>query len=207
MTVTVKGVAASAANSGKKIDAIIKTVQKDYETAKERVQTAAIMIVEHAMAYGDCDRAKKLVRAVPARERNSLIGYFQIVSPIGVKMGKTVNDDACKLVKVESKGYNPFSIDKAKALKWYDDPAGANPEPKPLNTYNDFFSIVDGILAKAIKDADKDDKYSPDDRDRVKNGASSIRVLVNKFRATELAAQQASADAGQEAVPPVAVTA
>lgn len=176
-----------SATSLRVIDSMIDGVRKHYSKANTSVQVAALAIMEHAKAYGDCDRAKVLARAVPARERNSLIGWFSMFSPIGIAMGKTAKDDRCRFIKPESKSYNKFNLDGARANMWYDDPAGANPEPKPLSTLTDFYYVIDNMLKKAIADCEKGDKYAPEEADRVKSEAESMRKLMAAQRAATAA--------------------
>ncbi len=182
-----------ARSNGRVIDGMIENVRKHYTKAGTSVQIAGLAIIEHAIAYGDCDRAKHLCRAVPARERNSLIGWFQMFSPIGVQMGKPAKDDKCRLIKPESAKYNAFNLDGARANMWYDDPAGVNPVPKPLNTLGDFYHIVDSMLKKAIKDAEEGDKYDPEQADTVKAEAETLRKMIGQHRAKSLAATEVNA--------------
>lgn len=192
----------------KKIDGMIKGVSKGYGTVQNLVQETAVLIVMHAKDYGDCSRAKALARAVPARERNSLIGWFSKYSPIGIKMGQVAKDDQVRFIKPESKNYNDFDIDGAKANMWWDDPAGANPEPKPLNTLADFWDVVDKMIQREIKNAAKtgdDAKYAEGDREKVLTQAAEARKLLTKFRATTIA-NDVIAETGLD-VPPVTVPA
>lgn len=174
----------------KKIDGMIKGVVKGYSSAQNLVQETAVLIVMHAKDYGDCSRAKALARAVPARERNSLIGWFSKYSPIGIKMGNVAKDDQVRFIKPESKNYNDFDIDGAKANMWYDDPAGANPEPKPLNTLENFWEIMLKMADREIKNAEKtgdDAKYDEADREKVLQMGKEVKRLLSRYQATTIA--------------------
>ena len=157
----------------KQIDANIKSIQNRYETVREKVQETALAIIEHAKDHGDCTRAVKLCRALPARERNSLIGWFSLYSPIGVRMGKTTKEDNCRFIKEDSKRYNIFNLDGAKANKWYDDPANENAAPKPLNTLDDFFKSMYANLDRVQKQMDE--KFIEGDRESVNEAITKIR--------------------------------
>lgn len=182
---TTINVVASQASSQNVTKLVTKAV-KAYGTAQDNVQDAAFAIIEHAFNYGDCSQAKTLARGVPARERNSLIGYFALFSPIGVQMGKTAKEDACRFIKETSNNYNAFNLEGAKVHLWYDDPANVNSVPAPLNTILDFYQIIDRMLKKAIKDSETDGKYDPDQSENVKAQATDLMTIVNKYRAKHI---------------------
>lgn len=165
----------------KQIDAKIKSIKTNYVKVREQVQIAAIAIITHASEYGDCTRAVKLIRAIPARERNSLIGYFSLYSPIGVQLGKTAIDDKCRFIKETSKNYNIFNLEGARANMWYDDPANANPEPAPLKTLDDCYSNVSAIFERMTRSAD--DKFTPEAQQSVKAFIEHMKSEVSKYRA------------------------
>ena len=174
--------------SSDNVTKLVKSAVKAYGTARGNVQAAAIAIIEHAQAYGDCSQAKVLARGVPVRERNSLIGYFAMFSPIGIKMGATAKDDACRFIRPESNLYNTFNLDGAKAHNWFDDPGNVNAPPKPLATIVDFYEVIDRMLKKAIADAEKDEKYVPEQVGAVKEQAQDLLGIVNKYRAKHIVA-------------------
>lgn len=190
--------------SAKLVNRLVKNAIKGYKNAQEQVQQAALAIIAHTQAYGDCSQAKVLVRGIPARERNSLIGWFLLFSPIGVQLGKTAADDRCKIVKESTvanfrrdqalegaEKFPLFYLDGAKQHPWYTDPAGKNPPPKPLNTVTDFYAIIDRVLKKAIRDAERskdaeNPSYDPEQAEDVVKEASALLELVNKTRAKRL---------------------
>lgn len=188
---------AEAANGLKKIDGMIKGVIKGYGTVQNLVHETALAIVQHAKDYGDCSRAKTLCRAVPARERNSLIGWFTLFSPIGVQMGGSAADDKVKLLDdkavekfrarqkmEEAKDFPIWAIDQAKEHPWFTDPSGLNPEPKPLQPVGFFWDTIQKMIEREIKRADLDDDravYAPEDRQRVKEQATEFLALTRKF--------------------------
>lgn len=184
------GKANPEATSNKTIDTLIQKAAGHLGSFRETVQDAAIAIIEHANTYGDCSRAKNLCRVVPSRERNMLVGYFALYSPIGVSMGKTAADDKCRFIRTEAKNYHDFNIDGAKANKWYDDPAKVSPEPKPLNTLTDFYESMDSLLRRMIAQAEADEeknKWQPEIRSDLREQAKEIRGILAKYRAKHLA--------------------
>lgn len=212
----VKTIGTAEQSSIKNIDALISASSKAYGSAHEKVQEAAVAIIVHADQYGDCSRAKTLCRSVPARERNSLIGFLILYSPIGVSMGKTAADDKCRFVRDDSNvmKFLPngeprkyvFNVEAAKANKWYDDPNRSNPAPKTLNTLGAFYDDLDKMLKRMIAQAQAEDdknRWTPEARKDLKDQAEEIRTIVNRYRAKHLAANdankgEASEPAGRE---------
>lgn len=195
-----------AANTSKaEISRLITNVKKGYDNAQERVQRCALMIMTHAHKYNDCSQAKDLCRAVPANLRMSLVGWFQMFSPIGVIIGKTHNDDKSRFVKKESKLYNDFDLDGAAANPWWNDPAGVNPaNEKPLFKAADFYATIEKIIKREIKNATEgrnrgtEDVYEEDAVPLVTEGAEKILDFVGKLRAKQLAAVAATRDETQD---------
>lgn len=191
--VVTQKVAASETKSNAMLDKLINDAIKTYGSARERVQAAAVAIIEHASVYGDCRRARVLSRGVPARERNSLIGYFALYSPIGVKMGKTAAEDKSRFINPESKLYNDFNLDGAKANNWFDDPAQTNPEPKPLDTLGVFYDELDKLLKRMIARAQAEEdknRIAPSDRVPVLAQATELRTIINTYRANHITPEQ-----------------
>lgn len=178
----------------KQIDAAIKGIAARYSSTRKKVQEVAVAIIAHAEGEGrgDCTRAVRLVRAVAGTsERNKLIGWFALYSPIGITLGKTAKDDKCRLKKPDSKGYNNYNLDGARANMWYDDPAKTD-NVKPLSTLDEFSADIFKIIENRIKSID--DKVAPEDR------PSALRLL-NALRATYIStkgeiANQNAADHG-----------
>lgn len=192
----------------KAIDKLIGEAKGAYAKAHTNVQEAAIAIIQHAKEYNDCSRAKVLCRVVPARDRNMLVGYFLLFSPINVKMGNNAQADKVRIstdeqvVKFrkmvaqrtenedmkEAEKFPIYHIDGAKVHQWFDDPASVSPEPAPLNTETDFWELVDKLIDREIEKAKKDGddaRYKPEERAKVIAHASEAKVLIGKFRATK----------------------
>lgn len=178
--------------SGRNIDAQIRGIATRYKNVRQKVQECAVAIVRHAQAYGDCSRAVRLCRALPARERNSLVGWFSVVSPIGIRMGKTAAEDKCKLLNEENKRYVPFDLDLAARTMWWDDPAKANPEPKPLDTIIEFYASINKLLDRYSSDEKLEKLIREEDRDLVKRSAADIKAAINRQREAAAAAAAAT---------------
>ncbi len=176
-------------NGLKAIDALIAKVPGAYAKAHETVQAAAIAIVEHAMNYGDCSRALTLVRTIPVNQARSLIIYFMTVSPIGVLLSKNKKDDKVRLLAETSKAYNPFDMEKAKALSWWTmDAAKAEKEAIDIFSGGVFDSVI-GLLTKMIENKGGSTKnYTPEAIET----ATLLKGAVIKARAATLSAKAAN---------------
>ena len=173
----------------KAIDALIAKVPSAYAKAHDAVQLAAIAIVQHASEYGDCSRALTLTRTVPINQARSLIIYFMTVSPIGVLLSKNKKDDKVRLLQDTSKAYNPFDMDKAKALSWWTmDADKAEKEAIQIFAGGVFDGVI-GLLTKMIENKGGATKeYTPE----AIAAATALKTDVIKLRASSLAAKAAS---------------
>lgn len=173
---------------GTAIDAAIKEVPAAYAKAHSLVQDIAFAIVSHASLHGDCTRALHLVRAVPIQQARSLIAYFMAVSPIGVLLSEGAKDDKCRFLKPESKSYNPFDLDKARALQWWTlDSARAEKEAIAVYAGGLFDDIVKQ-LQRAIDNEGKGKKYTDD----AIQAALQLKSIVEAHRTKYLAGLAAS---------------
>lgn len=176
--------------SAKAITTLISKVQPSYKVAHDLVQEAAVAIVDHAMKYGDCTLALTLVRTIPINQARSLIQYFMAVSPIGVLLSKSKANDKVRLIKQESAAYNPFDMDKAKALSWWTmDAAQAEKEAIEVSSGGVFDTIIKSMSA-IIKNDSATKTYTDD----AINAAKAIKDAVAKVRAAQLAAMSASTE-------------
>lgn len=174
----------------KAIDALIAKVPGAYAKAHDAVQQAAVAIVEHAMNYGDCSRALTLVRTIPVNQARSLIIYFMTVSPIGVLLSKNKKDDKVRLLQETSKAYNPFDMDKAKALSWWTMDAD-KAEKEAIEVFSGgVFDAVIGLLDRIVKNESKSKVYTAD----AIATAEQLKAATIKARAATLAAQAANAN-------------
>lgn len=173
----------------KAIDALIAKVPDAYAKAHDAVQAAAVAIVEHAMNYGDCSRALTLTRTIPVNQARSLIIYFMTVSPIGVLLSKSKKDDKVRLLQDTSKAYNPFDMDKAKALAWWTmDADKAEKEAIDIFAGGVFDSVI-GLLTKIIENKGGSTKnYTAEAIET----AQQLKSATIKARASTLAAKAAN---------------
>jgi hypothetical protein len=105
----------------KKIDAQIRGISTRSSAFRGAVQACAVAIVEHAKDSGDCSRALTLCAAIGmASDRVKLINWFGLVSPINVTFTSDVTKRRVGLRKSDSKAYNPFNVEKAKALLYHE---------------------------------------------------------------------------------------
>lgn len=177
-------------NGLKAIDALIAKVPGAYAKAHDAVQQAAVAIVEHAMNYGDCSRALTLVRTIPVNQARSLIIYFMTVSPIGVLLSKNKKDDKVRLLPDTSKAYNPFDMDKAKALSWWTMDAD-KAEKEAIEVFSGgVFDAVIGLLDRIVKNESKGKTYTAD----AIATAEQLKVATIKARAATLSAATAPAN-------------
>lgn len=107
-------------NRGKKIDALIRGIATRSVSFREAVQNCAVMIVEEAKDTNNCSRALTLCAAVGmASDRAKLINWFTLVSPINVTFTSDVAKRRVGLRKSDSKAYNPFNVELAKATLYH----------------------------------------------------------------------------------------
>lgn len=105
----------------KKIDAKIRGIATRGQSFRQAVQDCAVMIVAHAAESNDCSRALILAAAIPmASDRVRFINWLSIVSPINVTFTADVAKRRVGLRKSDSKAYNPFNVDKAKTLMYWE---------------------------------------------------------------------------------------
>lgn len=187
-------------NGLKAIDALIAKVPGAYAKAHDAVQQAAVAIVEHAMNYGDCSRALTLVRTIPVNQARSLIIYFMTVSPIGVLLSKNKKDDKVRLLPDTSKAYNPFDMDKAKALSWWTMDAD-KAEKEAIEVFSGgVFDAVIGLLDRIVKNESKGKTYTAD----AIATAEQLKVATMKARAATLSAKAPANDTVEPAMKQVA---
>lgn len=185
------------------IDTLIKEVVTSNKTFNDKVQEAAIAILEHAKTYGDCSRAKVLARAVPSRLRNMLVGWFALYSPIGIRIAKNSADDQCRFIDRDAKKYRDFNVGGAKAVRWDTDPAKVAKEPPPLNTLPVTWERIDMFFKRLIDGVRKEDdknKYAPEDRAAILEIATDLQNMANKYHVRFLA-KHANDDHTEETAP------
>ena len=142
------------------------------------------------MTYGDCSRALTLVRTIPVNQARSLIIYFMTVSPIGVLLSKNKKDDKVRLLPETSKAYNPFDMEKAKALSWWTMDA-EKAEKEAIEVFSGgVFDAVIGLLDRIVKNESKGKTYTAD----AIATAEQLKAATIKARAATLAARAANSN-------------
>lgn len=165
----------------KQVDDRLRRIGKRYTAINSDVQDMAVAIVSHANDTGDCDRARKLVRALPARMRSLLTNWFAEVSPINVTIGKTVVDDKVSLRQEGKKNYMPFDIERAKANLWFEDPFKKEPVAE-LNTLKTYYDSAERLFERMEKDTQDDaGKVNEADIERVKALRAALRAAFVEF--------------------------
>lgn len=148
------------------INAGIRSVRVLSGKLNGKVQEVALLILAHAQNHGDCTAAVRLVREVPGTSNKSmLIGWFMKFSPIGVSLGKSVAEDKCRFIRPESKNFNDFNIEGARANPWYTDPAKVEPE-FVFSSLDEYTGNVYSMLRKRLESVDE--KVAEGDRDSVR---------------------------------------
>lgn len=165
----------------KQIDARITRLTGRYTKINDDVQEILVSIVHHANETGDCDRARKVVRALPSRMRSLAIFWFTNVSPINVTIGKTVVDDKARLRKEDQRNYNAFNLDMARANVWHTNPFEL-PKDTSLETALTYTESLERLFDRMERNTkDGADKIEPDAVDTVKALRAHMRAAYIAF--------------------------
>lgn len=191
----------------KQVDDRLRRLPGRYDKIGTDVQDMLVAIVNHANDTGDCDRARKIVRCLPARMRGLAKTWFAEVSPIAVTIGKTVNEDSVRLRKEGKKGYNPFDIDKAKANRWDEDPFKSAEAP-PQETLQTYYDSTERLLERMSKNAAEDsEKIADADKERVLALRAHMRAAFIEFQQANPIAEQTEEEQEQQDDEPVVIAA
>lgn len=186
----------TAAASSKAIHTAIEQIAKKYGEINVEVQDCLVAIVIHAERFGDCSKAAALVAALPDKLRTLAIKYLMKVSPIGVRKNEDGTFKA-SFIKKDSKAYNPFDLDLAKATEWWIAPA----KPDATPTYEMFGFLFDKLnktLDSLITDKGLE-KFLESDRKDVKACAAVVKQQLQVMAAQAIAARAANTTTGQDA--------
>jgi hypothetical protein len=147
------------------IDAAIRELKGIGENFNERVQQAAVSIINHDIESNDCSRALALVMALSqTTNRTFLIRFFQYFGAIGID----VKGARVRHIDPKSKSYRKPDLAGAKANKWFEpfDAAGKKADwyegPNPAlfepNTIGDFGANIINFADRLTKqlDAERD---------------------------------------------------
>lgn len=148
--------------SSRKINSAIRAVRTSAAKYNNLVQTAIVMIVEHANNYGDCTGAARLIEAMPRSNRRSLvISHFRDYSPINVSKDKEGAYRANLDKGNAERQPRAFDLDGVRANNWWERPE-AQSLPEDVPTFNSIREAISKALAsaetKAEKIANDDDK-------------------------------------------------
>lgn len=123
------------------IDKNLRTITTNAAKLNGLIHETAVLIAEHAQEHGDCTRALKLAKAMPASMRRSmLVKWFETYTPIRVR----ISNDRVGLLAKDAKGYTPFDIEAGKANPFYE-LAERNPERE--YTFEDLAKQVERLAA------------------------------------------------------------
>lgn len=224
---------ADKAASHKRIDRMIRSIGDGYQKSHELTQEAAMAVLEHAApvafggkGYGDCLKAATLCRAVPARERNSLVAWFRVYSPIMVMMAppRSNKSDNARFRNEQSedivkRGY-VWNLEAAKLDFWQNDRQNKNPIPEPLGAGNFWDSMMGfiGRTEKALekKAGDKGVVYTDEAKALITAALPAIKSNVTALRKAMLVAsgeeieeegEENKSDASTDGKEPVAAAA
>lgn len=177
----------TAGQSAVAIDKVINLISGNLKRYREYTKDAVVAIIRHTIDFGDCNKAKDLLRAVNPKDKTALIEYFRLYSPIRVSLGKTKADDKTRLCHADKATYTPFDLDGAIAqTEWWN--LGKITVEKDLKVVAEFFDAV----AKAVKPSDKVlEGYSEASREEIADISKDLSVLIERYRMARLAAKAA----------------
>lgn len=152
----------------------IKTIVTNANKLNLLIHTTGVLVLEHAVAHGDCSTAKDLVNAMPASMRRTMLQlWFETYSPIRFQMkdGLAVK---VGLLKDTAKGFTPFNVDEARETPFFT-LAEQNPEGKVLD-FDAILNMVKG-LAKRIDTQIENEKIKPEDIASARAASVAIAAL------------------------------
>jgi hypothetical protein len=134
------------------INANIKRVAKNSAALNQLIQDTAVLVIQHVEEHRDANPAMRLVAAIPnTMRRGALVRWFETYSPIAIS--KKGADLTCRLHKEDSKAYNPFNVDGARANNWFDAQELQNEDiPMTLDDLEDGFERLIKRMEKKLDD-------------------------------------------------------
>ena len=167
------------AESGRAIDGLIRNLSNNLGRYRNYAKDAIIAITRHAMAHGDCDKARALIRAMNPKDRSQVINFFAATGPIRVKMGKTAADDAVRFAKPDAKSYLPFDLDKCIAVNWWE---FDKPETvKKSKAFDDYFDDILKMVKRPTTDTGKKN-YAADELADLARAAAEIEKVLADYK-------------------------
>lgn len=141
----------------------------------EYIHETGMMILRHAQEHGDCTFALKLVLAMPASMRRTmLIAWFEKYSPIVVKLPTDKLPDG-KVGINKGKTANPFDLDGADAEPFYA-LAETVAEDKTY-TLAELIKMVQGVGKRIASKVEKGE-VADNDREAAVKLAASVEALA-----------------------------
>jgi hypothetical protein len=185
----------TAAVSAGNITKLIGLVTGNLTRYRGYAKDAAIAIIRHTEAFGDCSAAKALCRAINPKDKAAMVEYFRQCSPIRVTLGKTEADDVARLCKADKSTYTPFNLDHAIATDWWT--CGKDKVEAEPKVIAEFFDAVEKVCAPSEKVLEK---YSAEQRQEIAQAGKDLKLLIERYRVLHLAAK---ATGGGVALPPM----
>lgn len=172
--------------SSKAINGNITKIKTAFGKINTLVQQTIVQVITHASLYGDCTGAARLLDAMPKSSRRNLVQlHFQKYSPIAVHLDKKTGKMKAHLRTEESKQYNAFNVDAARANNWYES-VEAEKEPDVL-TIEDFKTQAERFIARMKKMAEDEAHVAKADRKAVKETVAKLSTdLLKAFEPEEI---------------------
>lgn len=172
--------------SSKAINGNITKIKAAFGKINTLVQQTIVQVITHASLYGDCTGAARLLDAMPKSSRRNLVQlHFQKYSPIAVHLDKKTGKMKAHLRTEDSKQYNAFNVDAARANNWYES-VEAEKEPDVL-TIEDFKTQAERFIARMKKMAEDEKHVAKADRKAVKETVAKLSMdLLKAFEPEEI---------------------
>ncbi len=156
----------------KKINAGIRAIATSAARVNERIHEVAVLIAAHANEHGDCTPAGRLVEAMPASMRRSmLVLWFNTFTPIRVNLSTFKTG----MLKAEQKGFVAFDVEAGTAKPFY---SLAKDKPEAGDTtLADVNKAVASLIARLTKRVD-DGKSAANDADAIVERIAALKAVA-----------------------------
>lgn len=157
----------------KKINSNIKLIETNLAKANDRIHETAVMIARHAEEFRDCTTAQRLVMAMPASMRRSmLILWFATFTPIVTK-----NDPkwTAKMRKADDKAFVAFDVAAGEAKPFYE-LAKDKPEADDL-TADKANEMIESLIKRLTKRID-DGKVAANDKGAIEARITALKAVA-----------------------------
>lgn len=141
------------------IDANIVSVARNAKDLNTLIHVTAMMIINHAKEHGDCSRAQKLLFALPASMRRTMLEqWFHTYTPIVVRHKEPTWNSALR--KPTDKKYVEWNIEGADAEPFYQ-LAEATPEAT-VKTFAELVKMFEALGKRIDKMIEKGEVVEDD---------------------------------------------